>query len=101
TPTIRLSTTGSVTEGGSVQVTATIDPPPQNSASVHYSTSDGSATAWNDYDEASGDLWFSPYQTSQTFWISTIDDSDEEGTEIFSVNLSDASGADLGSPSSA
>src|SRR5436309_2775914 len=82
-------------------MTDTIDPPPTGSASVHYSTSDGSATEWNDYDGASDDLWFGPSQTTQTFWISTIDDSDQEPTETFYVALSNPSGANLGSPSSA
>jgi hypothetical protein len=101
TPYIRLSAASSVTEGGSVYVTVTIDPPSSQSVSVHYSTSDATAIALSDYEYASGDLYFAPGQTSQGFPISTIDDAEEEPTETFDIGLSDATGAELGSPSSA
>jgi Calx-beta domain/Bacterial Ig domain len=100
-PAIHLSASGSVTEGGSVYVTLTIDPPSDQPVSVHYSTNDETATSPSDYNDTSGDISFAPYQTQASFTISTNDDSDPEPSETFSVSLDGATGADLAWPSSA
>jgi hypothetical protein len=61
--------------------------------SVHYSTADGTATAGQDYDTASGTIVFAPGQTSQQVQILIRGDSDVEPDETFEVRLANPSGA--------
>jgi subtilisin family serine protease len=65
-------------------------------ASVDYVTSDGSATQKGDYTFASGRLLFAVGETSKTIPILIIDDAFQEGTESFSVTLSNAIGTTIG-----
>ena len=60
---------------------------------VDFATTDGSATAGNDYTGLSGKLTFAPGETTQKILIPAIDDAVEEPTESFFVNLSAATGA--------
>jgi hypothetical protein len=61
---------------------------------VNYSTADGTATvADNDYIATSGTLTFAPGVTSQTITVIVVGDSKLEGTERFTVNLSNPTGA--------
>ncbi|TQV89489.1 Calx-beta domain-containing protein [Aliikangiella coralliicola] len=55
---------------------------------VDYSFSDGSATATNDYEFATGTLTFADGETEQTVSVSIVDDSSYEGDEFFTVSLS-------------
>jgi len=60
---------------------------------VNWGTADGSATVTaNDYPSASGTIFFSPGQTSQTVPVSITGDSTIESDEWFSVRLSRAVG---------
>ena len=70
-------------------------------ASVHYSTQSGSASERSDFDTAAGTISFAPGETAKSFDVLISEDSYVEGTESFTVLLSDASGATLGSPSTA
>ncbi len=67
---------------------------------VHYATGDGSAAAPGDYASKSGNLSFSPGQTSRSFVVSIADDSLDEPDETINLMLSSPSNATLGSPSS-
>lgn len=68
-------------------------------AGVSYSTSDGSASAGSDYSAGSGTLaWGDGDAETKSFDILVLDDVDYEGDETFTVTLTDASGASLGSP---
>lgn len=70
--------------------------------SVHYATSDGSATAGVDYTATSGDLSFAPGETSKTIAVPLLSPSPAiTRTRSFAVALSAPSGATLGSFSSA
>ncbi|MEO1592302.1 MAG: Calx-beta domain-containing protein [Cyanobacteria bacterium J06632_22] len=69
------------------------------SASVNFSTSNGTATAGNDYATTTGTLNFAPNQTTQTLTIPILNDLDVEGNEAFTLNLSNPVGAVLGSNS--
>ena len=102
-PTVQFSSaTYSVNEGGgTVTVTVTKTGSTALNATVHYATSNGTATAGSDYTATSGDLTFLPGDTSKTFTVSITDDSVYEGNETFNVDLSAPSGATLGSPASA
>jgi Calx-beta domain len=66
---------------------------------VHYATSDGSASAGSDYGTASGTLTFGPGDTGKSFSVPVTSDSAPEGDETFRVTLSNAAGgAGIGSP---
>jgi len=60
--------------------------------SVAYATSDQSATAGADYAATSGTLSLLDGETSGSFDIAILDDSDLEGDESFTIQLSNPSG---------
>ena len=60
---------------------------------VSYATSDGSATAGQDYTPVSGTLTFAAGETAKSVSVAVLDDSDVEGVETFTLSLSGASGA--------
>ena len=94
--------TYSVGEGaGQLTVTVTRTGDTAGTSTVHYATSNGTATAGSDYTNTSGDLTFGPTVTSRTFTVPIIDDSLVEGNETFTVKLTVPTGATLGSPSTA
>jgi hypothetical protein len=81
-------------------------------ATVNYATSDaaglagctvnsGNASERCDYATTVGTLRFAAGEGSKTFTIPIIDDALIEGNETFTVTLSGATGASLGSPSTA
>jgi len=81
---------------GSVSLTVTRTGNTSQPATVHYATSDGSATAASDYNSTAGDLAFSSGEISKTVVVQLLDDSFYEGNETFFVTLSSPSGGDLG-----
>ena len=69
---------------------------------VHYETSDGSATAGSDYAATSGTLTFGPGEAGKSFNVPLTSDSATEGDETFEVTLSNAAGgASIGAPAGA
>ena len=94
---------GSAAEGSAVRFTVTLDDPAQGAVTVQYATSDGSATAGADYTAATARTLTIPVgQISATIEVATIDDTDDEGDETFTLTLSNpSSNADLGTPASA
>ena len=97
TPTVSISG-GSGKEGddSSVSFTVTLDEAATGTVTVDYATSDGTANAGDDYTAKSGTLSFSAGQTSKTISIAISDDIENESDETFTVTLSNASGADIG-----
>jgi hypothetical protein len=83
---------------GSVVITVTRTLGTAETASVNYSTSDGSATANADYTPASGTLFFASGETTKTFTVQIINDSLGETPETIRLALSSPSGVALGSP---
>ena len=68
-------------------------------ASVNYSTANGTALSGSDYTATSGTLnWAHGDGTSRTITIPIINDGIRENVERFTVTLSGAVGANLGSP---
>ena len=70
-------------------------------ASALYTTSDGTAIAGQDYVVSSGMINFADGETSRSFDITLIDDSQTEPSETFVITLSSVTGASLGNISSA
>src|SRR5205085_257865 len=72
------------------------------SVSVHFATSNGTATAGSDYTATSGTLTFADGQTSQTFTVPIINDTAVENMETVILTLSNPTGgAALSSPATA
>ena len=103
----------SASEGeGSVAITFTRTGDTSSAAAINYATSDsaalhncdvldGAASARCDYATATGTVHFAAGQTSKSISIPLVDDSFAEGSENFTITLSNASGATLGSPDTA
>jgi hypothetical protein len=68
--------------------TVTLSSAASQQVTVHYATSNGTATAGSDYVATSGDLTFSIGQTVATFPVSINGDGRDEPDETFSVTLS-------------
>lgn len=62
---------------------------------VSYATANGNAKAGADYDAKSGQLTFKPGETAKTIQIPIIGDIIPEVSEVFYVNLRNASGATI------
>ena len=62
---------------------------------VDYATSDGTATAGADYTSTSGTLTIDAGSSSGNIEVSVIDDEHNEGSETFTLTLSNASSGDL------
>ena len=71
----------------------TLDPVPSDTVNVDYATSDGTATAGQDYTAAGGTLTFSDGEAAKTVTVTVLDDSHDEGSETLTLTLSNASGA--------
>ena len=96
TPTVSIAG-GSGTEGDDdIDFTVTLDEEASDTVTVDYATADGTADAGDDYTAKSSTLSFAAGETSKTISVSIEDDILNESDETFTVTLSNASGADLG-----
>ncbi len=59
---------------------------------VDYATSDGTATAGSDYTATSGTLTFAVGKTEKTVSVPVLDDAHDEGSETFTLTLSNPEG---------
>ncbi len=73
----------------------TLSPTSGGTVTVEYQTADGTASAGDDYDSASGTLSFPPGTATQPIPITVKADGLVEGEETFFVNLGNASGAPI------
>ena len=92
-----------VAEGGATAtITATRTGGSSGAATVDYATSDGTATAGTDYTAASGTLtWAAGDGANKTFTVGITDDSLVEGDETIDLDLTNVTGATLGTPNTA
>ncbi len=72
--------------------TVNLSNPSNQTVTVEFATTAGTASPGSDYSGVSGTLVFEPGVTSRTIIVPTIDDSDVEPTENFVVDLSNATG---------
>ena len=63
---------------------------------VDYATSDGTATAGEDYTAASGTLTFNPGDAAKAINVPVLDDAIDDGGETMTVTLSNATNARIG-----
>ena len=82
-------------DGGSAPFTVSLSRQSSAAVTVHFGTSDWTATAGSDYTAASGTLTFAPGETRKTIAVPVLDDDEEEEDEIFTIRLSDARNAAL------
>ena len=75
--------------------TVTLSIPSATPVTVNYAAASGSATAGADFTSVSGTLTFAPGQTTQTVIVPTLNDTSAEGTETFTLTLSNPSGATI------
>jgi hypothetical protein len=86
-------------DGGIATVTVTRTNGANGSVTIDFATSDGTATAGIDYTTTSGALTFAEGETTKSFTVSIVDDSEEEGSETVNLTLSNPTGgALLGTP---
>src|SRR5918995_1717659 len=77
----------SASEGDPAAFTATLSAPSGKTIVIYFSTTDGTATALDDYSTASDMLSFAPGETSKTIAIATTEDGAVESDETFYLNL--------------
>ena len=85
----------SVTEGDTAEFVVRLAPSSNHTVTVGYATQGGTATEGTDYTAQSDTLTFAVGQTSMTISVPTVDDTEQESTERFTVVLSSPSGAEL------
>jgi parallel beta-helix repeat protein len=73
-----------------------LDGPAQQPITVNFATSDLTATAGVDYTATSGQVSFAIGEIEQTFTVPILGDTAPENREYFTVTLSNASGAAIG-----
>jgi uncharacterized delta-60 repeat protein len=102
TGTVQISAPAPVLEGGTATITLTRSGDTSGTASVTFSTSDGSAHAGADYNAITQTVVFAPGQASATVNVPTLDDNATgDGARTVNLTLSNPSGMVLGSPSTA
>ncbi len=90
----------SVTEGGRVEFTVSLDKTWGEDVTLTWDTSDGTATDGSDYTGQTGQtLTIAAGQQSATITVQTADDSDDETDETFTITLSSPTNATLGDAS--
>ena len=80
-------------EGATLAFAVTLDRARVVDVTVDYATSNGTATAGEDYVAQSGDLTFAAGETAKTVEVEVLDDLHDEGTETMTLTLSNPSGA--------
>jgi hypothetical protein len=80
---------------GNATFTVNLSAASGQSVTFNYATADGTASAPADYAATSGSVAFNPGQTSKTISVPIIDDTINEPTEAFFVNLSGATNATI------
>lgn len=90
-----------ITEGcAAVTVTVLRSGPTAASATVDYQSTDGSAVQKSDYEFVGGTITFAPGESQRTFDVLANEDAYQEGTESFTITLSNPTGGIILGPDS-
>ena len=99
-PTLTLTGPAVIDEAaGTATYTVTLSAATTVPVTVHYATSDGTATASNDYTARVGDLTFAAGELTKTISVPITNDTTFEKSETFSVALSNPTNATLATAS--
>jgi len=79
--------------GTPLRFQVTLDTAPTSTVSIRYRSSDGTATAGQDYTAVHGAVRFAPGQTTRTVSVDVIEDAHDEGSETMTLTLSEPYGA--------
>ncbi len=82
---------------GSLSFTVELDAASGKEVALDYATADGTATAGGDYAETTGTLTFAAGEVAKTISVPVLEDGLPEADETFTVTLSDAVNATIGS----
>jgi uncharacterized repeat protein (TIGR01451 family) len=89
-------------EAANATITVALDRPnPYRAITVTYDTSDGTATAGDDYTDITGVITFTAGMTTTTFTVPVLEDTIDEANETVNLTLSAPDGAVLGTPATA
>ena len=94
-PTLAIGDSTASESAGQMTFSVTKTGPTALPATVSWATSNGSATAGEDYANSSGSLTFAPGETSMTISVAIMADDRYEGAETFTVTLSGSSNSTL------
>ena len=97
-PGLTVSSGEDAEDAGSFTFTVTLNPSSQQTVTVDYATSDGTASSGADYTPVSGTLTFSPGDTTKNVTVTIADDDVDESDETFNLTLSDAVNASISTP---
>jgi hypothetical protein len=86
------ATAYSIKENSTITVTVLRSGGSVGSVNVNYATSNGSATSGSDYNTVTGTLTFAAGETSKTFSLTTLDNSNITGNRLFNMTLSGQTG---------
>ena len=78
--------------GATLDFAVTLSRAASAAVTVDYATSDGTATAGSDYAETSGTLTFAVGEREKTVAVPVLDDDHDEGSETFTLTLSNVEG---------
>ena len=99
-PTINLSANQTIVEGNTnpqnVSYTVTLSNASTQAITVQYATANGTAIGGSDYTNTTGTLTFNPGIITQVINIPILNDSLNEANETFTLNLTTATNATLG-----
>jgi hypothetical protein len=88
-------------DAGMATIIVTLNAASGLTVTVEYSTTNGTATAGEDYAGTFGTLVFTPGVTSQSFTVGVVDDDVDEGEETVTLTLSNPDNATIGGNSPA
>ncbi|MEQ8733484.1 MAG: Calx-beta domain-containing protein [Rhodospirillaceae bacterium] len=91
-PNVFISGVGAA-EGGTASFTITLSQPSSVPITISYATSDGSAISGLDFVSTSNTITIPAGQTSVSFNVGLLTDSETEGPEVFSATITQATGA--------
>ncbi|MEL6869382.1 MAG: Calx-beta domain-containing protein [Pseudomonadota bacterium] len=95
-PVVSIAAASAAEDSASMSFTVSLSAAATSDISVDFATSDGTATAGGDYTANTGTATITAGSTSTTVDVALLDDAELEDDETFTVTLSNASNAMLG-----